>query len=175
MKATNTIDRTALDNSLDEYRSLVVVCKQQTQVINDSIQRIDEINEEIARMLALIDEKTVAKLRSIADIDEFLSTHGAPNARLELLNVAKNTAEMHLNAEQGQLSSYNDLMIAAKRNCWYQLACILFKPIQQQFNQVFYATRSSDRDILKFVVAENERSGCEPVTSNLIKEWGMPE
>ena len=175
MKATNTIDRTALDKALDEYKNMALASERQTQVINDSIQHIDEINEQITKMLELIDERKVAKLRSIADIDEFLSTHGAPNARLELLNAAKNNAELHLYAEQEQLKVYVDLMISAKRDCWYQLACILFKPIQRQFNQVFYAAQSSNYDILRFVLAENERSGCEPVTSNLIKEWGMPE
>lgn len=83
------IDRTALDKALDEYKNMVLASEQQTQVINDSIQHIDEINEQITKMLELIDERKVAKLRSIADIDEFLSTHGAPNARLELLNAAK--------------------------------------------------------------------------------------
>lgn len=168
-------DRHALNQSIDDFRMFQENYRQQNELIADLERNLGEINDEISLTQSKIDNPVYPKMRTIADIDEFLQGFGAPHKRLELLLAARNELVKQIGTAKSANSRYVDLMIDAKNNTWHKLAQLLIRPIQDELNKVLFAVGRSKNDLIQFLISENEGKDMSQLSEKLTSEYGMPK
>ncbi len=168
-------DRDELNACIQEYHSFLENNNRQMELIADLERNLDNINQEIVITQAKIDKPDHPKMRSIADVDEFMRDFGAPNKRLELLLEARKQLVNQIGTAQSENGRYIDLAIDIKKDAWLKLAKLLIKPIHYQLSQVIYAVGLSGGNFVTFLLTENSNNDFGDLGGKLTSDYGMPK
>lgn len=170
-------DRDDLNSCIQEYYDFLENGKLKDELIADLKCSLESVNQEIVVTQAKVDKPVYPKMRTVADVDEFLRDFGAPNQRLEALLSAKKELINQLGTAQSEKSRYIDLASDIKKDAWFKLAKLLIKPIQYQLNQVIFASGYSGKDFISFLLTANSDSDIDMslLGEKLTSEYGMPK
>lgn len=168
-------DRNELNQAIDEYRMFQQNHHRQNELIADLERNLEEISQEIIVTQNKVNNPVYPKMRTIADVDEFIRDFGAPHKRLELLLAARDELVKQVATAKSENSRYIDLMSDAKNATWLKLAKLLLKPIHAQLNQVLFAVGSARKDFVRFMLSENDSKDINGLGEKLTSEYGMPE
>lgn len=168
-------DRDDLNACIQEYYDFLENEKRKDELIADLLRNLENINQEIIVTQAKVDKPVYPKMRTVADVDDFLRDFGAPNQRLEALLSAKKELTNQLGTAQSEKSRYIDLASDIKKDAWFKLAKLLIKPIHYQLNQVIFAAGCSGKDFISFLLTENSNSDMSLLGEKLTSEYGMPK
>lgn len=170
-----TNDRDDLNACIQEYYAFLENTKLQVELIADLERNLENINQEIVITQAKVDKPVYPKMRSIADVDEFLRDFGAPHKRLELLLAARDELTKQIGTAQSENSRYYDLASDIKKDAWLKLAKLLLKPIHYQLNQAIYAVGAARKDFIAFLLSENANNDFGDIGVKLNSDYGMPK
>ena len=180
MKATTekpievTNDRDELNALIAEYYTFLENNRMQSELIADLERNLEEVDQEIIIAQAKAEKPVYPKMRSIADIDEFIDNFGAPKKRLELLLEARKQLLTQIAQARNEYNRYVDFASDIKKDTWRKLAKILIKPIHYQVNQAILAVGNSGGDFISFLLSENANNNFGDLGSKLKSDYGMP-